>query len=244
MAVRVVGSREEIRRARGELRRRGLDCLTPLPARILEALRLARGTHVGDPVKSWDILETVRFVEHHVPRESPVLDMGAAHCEMLPVLHRLGYFDLTGIDLDPAVRGMPHAHAIRYVVGDFTATPFADGSFACATAISAIEHGFDAGRLLPEVARVLRPGGFFVASVDYWPEKIDTTGITPYGMTWTIFSRDELRSTIEKALRYGLAPVGEAHYEARERVARWMGKEYTFAWLALRKVPRPASAGT
>jgi hypothetical protein len=87
------------------------------------------------------------------------------------------------------------------------------------------------------MARILRPGGFLVASVDYWPEKIDTTGIAVYGMDWIIFSREDLQSFLGQAEGFGLQPVGALDFDAGEKVANWMGRSYTFAWIALCKAP-------
>jgi SAM-dependent methyltransferase len=55
-------------------------------------------------------------------------------------------------------------------------TPFEDRSFSCITSISVIEHGFDGSRLVREVSRLLVRGGYFIASFDCWPEKIDSSG--------------------------------------------------------------------
>ncbi|MBE0604106.1 MAG: class I SAM-dependent methyltransferase, partial [Deltaproteobacteria bacterium] len=155
--------------------------------------------------------------------------------EILPALHRLGYSSLTGIDLNRGLLKMPYSGAIRYEIGDFLQAPFGDGSFGAVTAISVIEHGFDAPRLLAEIARLLRPGGYFIASFDYWPEKIDTAGMKIFGMDWTIFSRAEILAFLSDAKDHGLEPVGEIALDAGDRVIRWGGKRYTFGWLALRK---------
>ena len=237
MTVGVLKSRIQVASARAEMKRRGIDCASSFVDRVLRKTGLLKRANVGDRKKSWDIYQTVRFVEKSVLKNTPVLDIGAHECEILPILHRLGYADLTGVDLNSRIREMPHAGAIRYLTADFTEVPCKDDSFGCVTAISVIEHGFDAERLLTEMARIIRPGGFFVASVDYWPEKIDTAGIAAYGMDWNIFSRKELRSFLGKAEGFGLHPVGDLDFDARERVANWMGRSYTFAWLALKKLP-------
>jgi SAM-dependent methyltransferase len=190
---------------------------------------------LGDRLKSWDILATATFLREHLPKSSPILDIGAYASEILPALHRLGYSNLTGIDLNPGIRRMPFAHAIRYKIGDFLRTPFGDASFDAVTAISVIEHGLDAPRLLAELARLLRPEGYFIASFDYWPEKIVTAGMKVFGMDWTIFSREEVLGFLSKAKHYGLEPVGDIALDAGDRVIRWGGKAYTFGWLALRK---------
>lgn len=226
-----------MREARAELRRRRISSLSgPLPYRyILRKLGFRIPGAVGYPIKSWDVLAAVDFIEQHVPRDAPILDLGANTSEILPILHRTGYTNLTGIDFSPEVRRMPFAWSIRYVEGDFTHTPFGDASFAALTSISAIEHGYDGDAHFRECARLLRPGGHLIVSFDYWPEKIDTTGTLLYGLPWCIFSREEALEMIETARRHGLEAAGEIALDADERVVRWGRWQYTFAWLALQK---------
>jgi SAM-dependent methyltransferase len=190
---------------------------------------------VGDAIKSWDVLRTGNFIRDRLPRETPVLDVGAYASEILSVLFSMKYSNLTGVDLNPRIKEMPFADHIRYEVADFMATPFPDGSFGAITAISVIEHGFRSERLLREISRLLRPGGYFIASFDYWPEKMDTTGIDIFDMDWKIFSKAEVIAFFEEASVYGLSSCGDIDLEAGEKVIHWGGKDYTFAWLALRK---------
>jgi SAM-dependent methyltransferase len=252
--VAVLQSAEENARARATLKQEGLSCLRygnpffdraarrlqPLPRHLEPLAHVARAVPgvrlgVGDPRKSWDVLLSARAVERSVPKTEPVLDIGALSSEILCSLHRLGYRVLYGLDLDARVRDMPLSDGITWVQGDMLSTPFRDGYFSAVTATSVIEHGFDADRLLAEVARVLRPGGIFVASMDYWPEKIDTSGVDLFGMPWTIFSADDLRALIERAGSHGLVPNGELSLGAGEPTVHFAGRDYTFAWLALRR---------
>jgi SAM-dependent methyltransferase len=235
MAAKVLRSRGEIRLARRELRRRGLCCLTPWPLRALLRRGLVKGVAVGDYVKGWDVFNTAIFMEAHVSRAAPILDIGAYASENLCVLHRLRYSNMTGVDLNPHLDLMPHAGAIRYRVADFMHTDFAAESFEAITAISVIEHGFQSRPLLTEISRLLRPGGYFIASFDYWPEKIDTTGINLFGMDWRIFSRPEVLTLVDEARRYRLMPCGEINLDVLERTVAVAGKRYTFAWVALQK---------
>jgi SAM-dependent methyltransferase len=235
MTAAVLLSNREIDAARDALRRMGASCIAPWPIPFFRRLGILGGVSLGDRLKSWDILTTATFTKERLPREAPILDIGAYASEILCVLHCLGYHSLTGIDLNPRVRKMPYADAIRYEVADFMRAPFGDGSFDAITAISVIEHGFDAPPLLGEISRLLRPGGYFVASFDYWPEKIDTAGMKIFGMNWTIFSREEVLEFVSKAKGYCLEPVGDILLDAGDRVIHWGGKEYTFGWIALQK---------
>ena len=233
--ISVLKSLSEIKSARGEMRRSGISCLTPWFRRRLQGLGAVDGIPVGDAIKSWDVLKTAIFIKDHLPLGTPVLDVGAYASEILSVLHRLNYSNLTGVDLNPGIKEMPFADHIRYDMADFMATPFPDASFGAITAISVIEHGFRSERLLREISRLLRPGGYFIASFDYWPEKVETTGMDIFGMDWRIFSKAEVLAFIEEARAYGLSPCGEIDLEGGEKVIRWGGKEYTFALLALGK---------
>ncbi|GAB4369853.1 MAG: hypothetical protein Kow00128_16370 [Deltaproteobacteria bacterium] len=239
MTVSVLASESQIREARARMRARGIDCASTFLERFLYRIGISDRVPVGDRRKSWDVLKTISFLQEFLSPDDPILDIGAHSCEILPILHRLGYTNLTGVDLDPEVGKMPHADRIRYIRSDFREVPCGERAFACVTAVSVIEHGFEADRLLSELDRILRPGGYFLASVDYWPEKIDTGGIRAYGMDWTIFSREELERFLANAERYGFSCVGPRRFEASERVISWMGKRYTFAWMALRKASGP-----
>lgn len=235
MSLQVLREKSEIDRARLELSRRGLSCTSSSWERILRKLGIARGIEVGDKVKSWDVLKAVNFIEKHILKDAPILDIGAYASELLCALHRLDYCRLTGIDLDPRVKLMPHVGTIHYEVSDFMNAPFKNESFEAITAISVIEHGFDSQSLLSEVSRLLRPGGYFIASFDYWPEKVDTGGILLFGMNWKIFSEPEVLHFIAEARARNLIPCGELALDAQEKAITYGEKSYTFAWLAVRK---------
>jgi SAM-dependent methyltransferase len=235
MSMAVLQDRTQIRRAREQLERRGLSCLESRGRRLARRLLRHRRPSIGDEVKSWDVLATVEFIETHVSRTAQILDLGAYASEILPVLLRLGYTSLAGVDLNPRLPSSPDADRIRYEIADFMHTPFADEQFAAVTAISVIEHGFNAERLLAELARLLQPGGFFIASFDYWPQKIDTGGQRFFDLDWLIFSADDVRRFLAQAETYALRPFGQMSFEAREKPIHCAGQDYTFGWLVLQK---------
>lgn len=219
--------------------RLGIDCADGLLRSFLKKLHLFPGERLGDRVKSWDVLHTLRFISEHLNRRDPVLDLGAYASEILPALNRSGFTSLTGIDFNPDLKKMPDAGSIRYKIGNFYESDLQAESFLAVTAISVIEHGFNSSRLLSEVSRLLRPGGYFIASVDYWSEKIDTGGIEAFGLDWMIFSRDDIRTFLNDAKKYGLVPMGEMDFETDQAPIRWLGKSYTFAWFVLKKPEAP-----
>ena len=241
MTAKVLHSKADIERARGELLRRGLSAIESNAQAWMRRVGLRRGFHVGDRVKSWDVLETLRFIEKHVPKTAPILDIGAYASEIPVALHRMGYSSLHAIDLNPDLLKMPHSEHIRYRIGNFMETPYPDGSMTAITAISVIEHGFDGPRLLREVARLLQPGGYFIASFDYWPEKIDTGSVKFFDLDWLIFSREDVLAFCKSAEGHDLHPVGALLLEARERAIACAGQNYTFGWLVLQRLPAGAS---
>jgi SAM-dependent methyltransferase len=238
----VLKSKAEIGEARRQLHRRALSFTSPRWKRLGSRIGISKGIDVGDEVKSWDVLKTIEFIEKNVAKTDPILDMGAFACEILCILHNIGYDSLTGIDLNPRIKEMPYADAVRYEVSDFMHTRFASESFQVISAISVIEHGFNSKLLLSEISRLLRPGGYFVASFDYWPEKIDTSGVTFFGMEWLIFSEQEVRGFIEEAKSYNLATPLKIDLAGVDRPIRCANKEYTFAWLVLQKTSASSSS--
>ena len=240
----VLSSRRQIDEARKELLAEGLVDELPqhLLARIKRRLRLASAATalVPDPIKSWDVRRALEAIRLRCSPEDWVLDMGSVGSAIPPALHRLGYVRVHGIDLDPQVTRMAHADAVRYCVGDMTATSYEDGCFASITAISVIEHGFQPEALLREVARLLAPDGFFFFSTDYWPTKIDTNDTRLFGMTWSIFSAEEIERFLSDARAVGLEPTSGSLTALRAvdgRPISYEGFEYTFLSGGLIRLP-------
>jgi SAM-dependent methyltransferase len=235
LTLQVLKNKTEITDARKSMVRLGVDCADGALGLILKRLHILRGPVIGDRVKSWDVLHTANFIFDRLRKDDPILDIGAYASEILPALGKKGFTSLVGIDLNPDIKTMPDADRINYQVGDYYGGAFAAESFSAITAISVIEHGFAPHQLLSEVSRLLRPGGYFIASVDYWPEKIDTSGIMAFGLDWIIFSRSDIQNLIDEADRFGLRPVGELDFAAVNPLISWHGKSYTFAWFCLQK---------
>jgi SAM-dependent methyltransferase len=239
MSLDVLQNRGQIKAARQTLKDRNLSA-TPGPVEyaaktLLAKSRLARPLILGDYVKSWDVLAMVQFLETHVAKTAPLLDIGAYASEILVSLHKDGFTDLTGVDLNPRIGKMPFADKIKYVTSDFMATPFESGTFDAITATSVIEHGYDGQRLFREASRILRVGGYFLASFDYWTDKIDTGNTRFFDMDWLIFSKDDVEQMLVDAAAHALKPVGKMNYGGSEQAISHGGYNYTFAWIALQK---------
>ncbi len=234
--LRVLSDRGEPIRARALLRARGLSFVEPnavvFARRVARKLGLSRSVSLGDVRKSWDVLTTLDFLTSRCLAGAAVLDFGAFASEIVPALDRLG-FRVCGVDLNPQLSAMPRGRGIRYEVADFKHTPFGADAFDAITAISVIEHGYEPEPLLAEIARLLRPGGCFIASFDYWPTKLDVGSARPFDMSWTVFSHEDVQDLVDRAARHGLEPAGPLTFEAQAPTIRYAGLDYTFAWLAL-----------
>jgi SAM-dependent methyltransferase len=237
MSFRVLQSKQQVEAARAELDRLGWSFKNGAFRRFLWRASRGRYPRVGDEIKSWDVLSTAQFAKEHLRPDDAVLDFGAYSSEMPLCLHAAGFTSVSGIDLNPHVRFMPNVGHIKYVRGSFHAAPFAAASQSMITAISVIEHGFEPDLMLSEVSRLLKPGGYFVASFDYWPEKIKTDDVKIFDLDWRIFSEDEVREFARKAADMGMRPVGPMIFSASERPADFRSFRYTFGWLALQKEP-------
>ncbi|OZA05609.1 MAG: hypothetical protein B7X95_05760 [Methylophilaceae bacterium 17-44-8] len=233
--MKVLKNNTQIENARKELISRGASCIESSFHALLRRLHLIRDVKLGDKIKSWDVLETLNFLDQNIQKNDPVLDIGCYASEIIVALHKQGYTNLTGADLNPDLKLMPGQGNIRYETTNFMHTPFPDASFKAITSISVIEHGFDAQSLLKEMSRLLQPGGYFIASFDYWPEKIDTTGIKFFGMDWLIFSKEDVNNFITLAATFGLRPSVPLNFDSDETPIEGGGKNYTFGWLTLQK---------
>lgn len=233
--LEVLQDKQQIALAREQIVQKNVSLIDSKVRSLLKRVGLASGVAMGDFVKSWDVLRTLEFIESHVGKTAPIADIGCYASEVLVALHKLGYSDVTGIDLNPKLSEMPFQDQIRYEISDFKHTRFKAASFQAITSISVIEHGFEAEPLLKEMSRLLRPGGYFLASFDYWPQKIDTASTQFFGMDWLIFSKDDVDALLTTAAAHGLHPVGALSYAGKDKPIHCAGKDYTFGLLALQK---------
>jgi len=89
------------------------------------------------------------------------LDVGCGQGTLTRRLRRV-VPQVTGIDRDERsidlARANPEAAGIGYVLGDFLAAPFRDGSLDLVTSVASLHH-MNAGEALRRMADLLRPGG-------------------------------------------------------------------------------------
>ncbi len=235
MSLEVLQNKAQIKSARTELKERGVSCTESALTGLIRRLGVVNSIVLGDYIKSWDVLKTVDFITANTNKTDAIVDIGSYASEIVVALHKLGFTNLTGVDLNPDLKKMPFSESIRYEISNFMHTQLPSSSFKAVTSISVIEHGFDGPALLTETSRLLMPGGYFIASFDYWPEKIDTTGTKFFNMDWRIFSKQDVEDFVLLAKDYGLEPVGDLHFDGSERPIECGGKKYTFGWLVLKK---------
>lgn len=172
-----------------------------------------------------------------LPRTGTGLDVGCGDGVLTGILRDLVGADwtLVGIDPDPAeielARDKPYF--ARLHVAPASAIPEPEGSFDFAFANSVLEHIPNLIACLPEIARCLKPGGLFVASV---PSAHFHACLAGPGLTrWQ--TRREYAEELDRRLahvhywtgerweaelrRAGLEPEPSQPYLARSVAQRW-----------------------
>jgi SAM-dependent methyltransferase len=104
------------------------------------------------------------------PRDAAVLELFCGRGNGLRALERMGFTNLTGVDLSPTLATRYQGPA-RVLVHDCRQLPFPADSYDVAIVHGGLHHlpvlPDDLARTLHEVRRVLRPGGRFVV-VEPW----------------------------------------------------------------------------
>ena len=124
----------------------------------------------------------------------------------------------------------------NFSVQDVCNTNYAANFFSAVISLSVIEHLSSPKKHISEAARILKPGGHFLLTTDYWPIKVHTTGIHPYGNSqpeMCVFSEREIRDLIKFARNCGLKLCEPISYDATRRLCKWerVGKSYTFFFM-------------
>jgi SAM-dependent methyltransferase len=191
-----------------------------------------------DKWKNWDNYLAI----HHAARlcivHEPVLDAGACRDKgspsaFLPGLHKLGFTDLRGCNLDEPKTDIEDG--IMYQHQDITGTTYPGNYFRFVACLSVIEHGVNVNKYLAEMARIIAPGGYLFTSFDYWPNPVDTHGQTAFGVPIKIFTAQDVMSMANYAHNCGLRLMKRPILDAKERPVEWLGMRYTFMNLLMQK---------
>ena len=74
--MEVLKNKSQIATSRQVLRKKGVSTLESSFHTLLRRYGLVQGIVLGDYLKSWDVLETLNFIEQHVKKNEPILDIG------------------------------------------------------------------------------------------------------------------------------------------------------------------------
>jgi len=114
-----------------------------------------------EPLKPSDRHIEYPWVIKNLPEVScKILDVGCIG--MFPLLLKVLFDDITGIDLRPH----HFADKFDFRIGDIT-NYITDESFGCITAISTIEHIPEAQKAIDDIYKLLKPEGLFLMTVPY-----------------------------------------------------------------------------
>jgi SAM-dependent methyltransferase len=191
-----------------------------------------------DRAKNWDHLLALWAAISTGGRDEPVLDAGA--CEdsaFLPALAECGYTSLTGCNIDQVPDVVKHTPGgdVRYQYGDVCATPFPTHTFRFVFCQSVIEHGVEWRAFFTEMSRIIKPGGILFVSTDYWSELINAGGQSAFGAPVHVFSQGEIEHMLAHIPLNTMLTAETAMLDTCERPVKWLGMEYTFVNLVLRR---------
>lgn len=206
-----------------------LQTVSEYEAAISELRRCGLVPHNDSP-KNWDHLTALTAILNRTDRTANVLDAGGETYS--PLVHWLYLYDyrdlyVCNLSFDEPFNQGP----IQYLPQDITDTSFPDGSFDVITCLSVIEHGVDVQEFLTEAKRLLQDDGLLVISTDYWPDGVDSNGVTAYGLPWEPFDTTDVAELVESAEATGFRVLNDLDLEATDRPVKWRGMEYTFVVL-------------
>lgn len=194
-----------------------------------------------DKWKNWDSYLAIHHVQRLVNESVPVMDAGACRdpgspSVFLPSLEKLGYTDLHGCNLDETTSA--RIGNVMYSHQNIEKTNYPSNYFAFIACLSTIEHGVDERKYFAEMARVLRPGGYLFTSFDYWHTNVDAKGIQAFGAPVRIFTEDDvMKMSLYATTECGLHLMKRPQLRGTAKLVKWMGMEYTFLNLLMRKDP-------
>jgi ubiquinone/menaquinone biosynthesis C-methylase UbiE len=194
--------------------------------RVAKSEGLAREYGEATPIGEF-YRDRMRRISRLLERaDGDLLDAGCGTGQMLRFLHdaAAGRFALTGLDRSATniavARRVADDEAIRLVVGRIEALPFPDASFDVVLAMGSLEYVASLDGAIGELARVTRPGGIAVVTMqNRWsPYRLwEATVWAPVRRRLGAGESPLVRRVSSRQLRVALAAAGLAP----ESVARF-----------------------
>ncbi len=189
-------------------------------------------------ISKWDLPALkASYLVANGPSVGRVCEVGSGDGKLLRTLHRARpELELFGCDVR-APRKPPEVYSFRLIEKE--RLPFDDSSLEGAIVFDVLEHVPDPSRTLSEVARVLKPGGTFVAFVP-----IEGQAVSWYSVYRRLFGDDtyiETKEHIQSFSRDGLRALVERDFTvvnmsyAYHAFGQWMDASF-FAAAKLKSV--------
>jgi SAM-dependent methyltransferase len=131
-------------------------------------------------------------------RPATVLEVGCGWGELACWMADEVGADVVAIDLSPHMVELARSHGVAAQVADVQSLPFDDGSFDVVVAAWMLYHVPDRERAASEVARVLRPGGTFVAATNSVLHLHELRELVGSGPSTLAFSRESGSELLER----------------------------------------------
>jgi SAM-dependent methyltransferase len=150
-----------------------------------------------DPLRTWSRVWEYPYVYYHLQRtrscwgakdHARVVDLGCGVTFFPFSVARLGYH-VTCVDIDPTVERdlikatscvsyYPGSISVQRIDGEIL--PFKDGEFDVAYCVSVLEHISNTDAVVAEIARILKPGGLFLLTIDLAIDPNGDIGVAGY----------------------------------------------------------------
>jgi SAM-dependent methyltransferase len=170
---------------------------------------------------NWDDQLLRDWVLARVTPDSAVLDLGAG----AGIVTQMNFHDhaarVCGVDLDPRVAENPYLHEAK--VADGERIPYGDAEFDVVLTDNVLEHLDEPVKVFAEVARVLKPGGYFLAKTpNRWHYMPIIARLTPHAFH-RFYNRLRGRASVDTfPTRYRANSIGQL-----QRLAATAGFEIT-----------------
>jgi SAM-dependent methyltransferase len=146
-----------------------------------------------------------------------VLDLGAGTGKLTAALVRLGA-DVTAVEPDPAMLAelQSSLDSVRALPGSAEEIPLPDASVD-AVLVGQAMHWFDLSRAIPEIARVLVPGGVLAGLWNVDDDQVRwVAGLAQISKGKANVTRQQWRDRVGRARQERLAAVGSGLFETPE----------------------------